>query len=72
MSLDNSECEVSEGGGPLFRPLGGVDPLHRHQEEAARQHLLAPDQARLAWDLLLALWGRMEDQVGSLVYAVSS
>ncbi len=48
-----------------------MDPLHRHQEEAARQHLLAPDQARLTWDLLLVLWGRMEDQVGSLVYAVS-
>ncbi len=55
-------------GGPLFSPLGGLEPLHRHQEEASRQHLLTPattwqQQARLTWDLVAALWGRLDSQV---------
>ncbi len=71
MSLDNSERREDGvgGGGPLFSPLGGLEPLHRHQEEAARQHLLTPlpptwqQQARLTWDLVAALWGRLDSQV---------
>ncbi len=56
------------GGGPLYSPLSGLEPLHRHQEEAARQHLLTPattwqQQARLTWDLVAALWGRLDSQV---------
>ena len=69
MSLDNSECEGA-GVGPLFRPLAGLEPLHRHQEEAARQQLLANGQwealNRLSWDLIAALWGRIEDQVATV------
>lgn len=68
MSLDNSECDLSDDrGGPLFRPLGGLEPLHRHQEEAASQlrTFTAPwaQQTKHAWDLMAALWGRMDDQV---------
>ncbi len=74
MSLDNSERREEGGGGgggPLYSPLGGLEPLHRHQEEAARQHLLTPattwqQQARLTWDLVAALWGRLDSQVGMM------
>ena len=67
MSLDNSECEMSGEGVPLYRPLAGLEPLHRHQEEAASQSHAAPgqwaDQARQTWDLMAALWGNIEEQV---------
>jgi hypothetical protein len=73
VSLDNSECELNDGvvGGPLYRPLSGLEPLHRHQAEAVRQQRELrhtadhhwTDQARQTWDLIAALWGRMEDQV---------
>ena len=74
-ALATSTCEQDEVGGPVFGPAATLDTLHSHAGEAARQRAELGEGSlewaawvegtAATWQLMVALWGRLEAAGGT-------
>jgi len=71
VSLENSRCEMEGLNGPCYSPETHPDTLQKHGQEATRQiqqldsatqefHTWV-SETKNTWDLMLALWGSLDD-----------
>ena len=69
--LASSSCHMDPVGGPLYSPELSLDTLHSHAGEAARQRAELAEASLdwagwveavdSSWQLVVALWGRLEE-----------